>query len=164
MCIFDREVAPLETFARFSCFVTPVDKSVHWWRSEHNLRTCLSDLFVDAESEMTSTQVFSLLSDLLTHIRVTGVSLGTFWIIIVSLVPFLLHGGKRLVIGLDSRLSNLNLVHIRGTLLRETIFMSLGGWQFVWLVCTLVRFKLVALLKTHSVIVLAVLGGLLGKF
>ena len=55
-------------------------------------------------------------------------------------------------------------MNVRGTFLCVTICVGLGGWKLVGLVHAHVRFELVTLFKAHFVVVLAILGGLLGKF
>ena len=112
MVIFDRKVAFLDSFARFSHFICPVDESVSRRRYKHGFRTGLVDLIVDSESKVARTQVFGLLSYLLTHICVAGVGFGTLRITNVLFVAILLHGGERLVVGLDPRVANLNLMNI----------------------------------------------------
>ena len=68
MGVFDREVAPLYSFARFSHFIGPVDESIGRRRCKHGFRTGLVDLIIDSESKVTRTQVFGLLGDLLAHV------------------------------------------------------------------------------------------------
>ena len=68
MGVFDREVAPLYSFARFSHFIGPVDESIGRRRCKHGFRTGLIDLVVHSESKVTRTQVFGLLGDLLAHV------------------------------------------------------------------------------------------------
>ena len=61
---------------------------------------------------MARTQVLGLLSDLLTHVRVAGIGLGAFWITSALFVAILLHGSERLVVRLDPRVADLNLMDV----------------------------------------------------
>ena len=127
MSIFNREVALLKTLTSFSRFIVSTDECLGWWGSIHDSRTSLSCLVVHAKSEVTRPQVFRLLRDLLTNVRVAGVSLQVVCVIADILVAVLLHGGERFIVTLESRVSNLNLMHVRGALLRVSVFLRSGG-------------------------------------
>ena len=161
--ILDRKVASLNSFTSLASFIVPADKHVGRRSRKHRLWASLIGLFIDTEGEVARPQILSLLSNLLSHIRIACISFGTSRIRIIFLMPVLLHCGERLVIALETLITNLNLMHVWGAFLRVAILVGPLSRQLVGLVHPFISFKLITLLEAHFEIVLAVLSRLLYK-
>ena len=95
-----------------------------------------------------------MLGDFLSHFSVGG-NLVPRRVLLVLSVPTLLKSCQRLIVALGPIVANLHLVHVGGPLFIHSVLHSVRAGQ---LVRRISGFKLVALLKAHLEVVLA-LGG-----